>query len=249
MEEDKLLYMVKQIRFNIIRVSCLVIIATSCLLQLSYSNAASFKDIVRENQKQLDGQQLNLKPLVEKNKEEVSKLESRHRQIISQAEQALNNHANNIDAERGSILSEVIENIKNLESEEKKLKNKGILIFVSFSMPKSLLWIYQEQAQLYGARIVIRGLVENDFKKTVQAMDLGDGKIMTLDVNPMLFKDYGIAKVPSVVIAGDEESRNLEDQFTGTISLTYALEESMARGHQKEFSSKILKQIKEGDSK
>jgi type-F conjugative transfer system pilin assembly protein TrbC len=213
------------------------------------AHAVSYKDIVKENQQQLDSQKLNLKPLIEKNKEAVSKLETEHRKIISQAEQAFNDHTKNIEAEKGSILEEVINNIKNLDLEEKRAKNKGILIFVSFSMPKSLLWSYQEQARLYGARIVIRGLVANDFKKTVQAMDLGDGKIMTLDVNPMLFKDYDITKVPSIIIAGVEESSQAEDKFIGTISLSYALEESSTTGHQKEFSSKILKRIKEGGSK
>jgi type-F conjugative transfer system pilin assembly protein TrbC len=250
MEKNELLYRLKKIRNSSIRVVWPLLMVGICfVLYLSYANAASIKDIVRESQQQVEDHKHIYKPLVEKNKKEVSKLESEHRQIIKQAEQAFKDHANNIEAEKGSILDEVINNIKNLDLEEKKGKNKGILIFVSFSMPKSLLWSYQEQAKLYGARVVIRGLVDNDFKKTVQAMDLGDGKIMTLDVNPMLFKDYDITKVPSVIIAGDAESRQVEDKFTGTISLTYALEESISRGHQKEFSRKTLKLIKEGGSK
>lgn len=249
MEEDKLLYFLKKIRFSIIRVSWAVIVAIGCVLQLSYANASGYKDIVRENQQQVDSQKALYTPLVEANKKEVSKLEPEHRKIMRQAEQAFKDHANNIEATKGSILEEIINNIRNLEIEEKKNKNKGILIFVSFSMPKYLLWNYQEQAKLYGARVVIRGLVDNDFTKTVQAMDLGDGRIMTLDINPVLFKDYGITKVPSIVIAGDEESSQVEDKFIGTISLTYALEESSITGHQKEFSSKILKQIKERGSK
>lgn len=238
-----------KIIFNIIRFAWLITTVIACVLQLSYANAASYKDIVRENQQQVESHKHIYKPLVEKNKKEVSKLEPEHRKIISQAEHSLKEHAKNIEAEKGSILEEVINNIKNLDLEEKKLKSKGILIFVSFSMPKSLLWSYQEQAKLYGARVVIRGLVDNDFKNTVQAMDLGDGKIMTLDVNPMLFKDYDITKVPSIIIAGDEGSGQAEDRFIGTISLPYALEESSTTGHQKEFSSKILKQIKGGGSK
>jgi conjugal transfer pilus assembly protein TrbC len=250
MEKNELLHRLKKMRTDSTGVIwLLVVIAISCVVHSSYANATSIKDIVRESQQQVEDHKHIYKPLVEKNKKEVSKLESEHRQIIKQAEQSFKDHANNIEAEKGSILSEVIENIKNLDLEEKKLKNKGILIFVSFSMPKSLLWSYQEQARLYGARVVIRGLVDNDFKKTVQAMDLGNGKIMTLDVNPMLFKDYAITKVPSVVIAGGEGSGQAEDKFIGTISLAYALEESLAKGHQKEFSSKVLKQIKEGGSK
>jgi type-F conjugative transfer system pilin assembly protein TrbC len=250
MEKNELLYRLKKIRNNSTRaVWPLVMVWVCFVLHLSYANAASYKDIVRENQQQVESHKHIYKPLVEKNKKEISKLESEHRQIIKQAEQAFKDHANNIEAEKGSILDEVINNIRNLDLEEKRTKNKGILIFVSFSMPKSLLWSYQEQARLYGARIVIRGLVDNDFKKTVQAMDLGDGKIMTLDVNPMLFKDYDITKVPSIIIAGVEESSQAEDKFIGIISLSYALEESSTTGHQKEFSSKILKRIKEGCSK
>ncbi len=233
-------------RSDSIRVRWLLVVTViSCILHLSYAKAASYTDIVKENQQQLDNQKLNLRPLVEKNKEAVSKLEPQHRRIIGQAEQAFKDHANNIEAEKGSILDEVIENIKNLESEGKKNKNKGILIFVSFSMPQNLLWSYQEQAKEYGARLVIRGLIDNDFKKTVQAMDLGDGKIMSLDINPVLFKDYGITKVPSIVIAGEEGTSRSEDKFIGSVSIKYVLEESSANGNQSDFAKNILK--KKGD--
>lgn len=163
MEEEQLLYMVKQIRLNIIRFIWLIATVIACVLHLSYANAAVIKDIVKENQQQVDSHKHIYKPLVEGNKKEVSKLEPEHRQIIKQAEHSFKEHAKNIEAKEGGILSEVIENIKNLDLEEKRAKNKGILIFVSFSMPKSLLWSYQEQAKLYGARVVIRGLVGNDF--------------------------------------------------------------------------------------
>jgi len=244
MEENELLY-----RLNKTSLSYNVTIAFLILagvLNLSYANAASYNDIVRENQQIVDNQQTIYKPVAEENQKQVSKLEKEHRQIISRAEQACNDHAKNIDVKEGSILEEVIDNFKNLEVAEKKGKSKGMLIFVSFSMPKDLLWRYQEQAKLYGARLVLRGLVENDFQKTIHSMDLGGGKIMTLDINPMLFKDYGITKVPSIVIAGGETSKELEDKFIGAISLRYALEESSVNGYQKDFSSKRLKQLSEG---
>lgn len=239
MEENELLYILK---VRILILLTFVLIASS-------ASAFSYKDIVKQNQQQVDSHKHSYRPLVEDNKRAISRLEPEHRQVIKKAEQALKEHGHNVEVKESSILEEVVENIKNLESEEKKSKNKGILIFVSFSMPKDLLWSYQEQAKLYGARLVIKGLVSNDFKKTAQAMDLGDGKVMTLDVNPRLFRDYGIERVPSIVIAGDEGFASSEDKFIGTISLKYALEASSSNGQQKEFSIKKLNEVSYRGSK
>lgn len=225
-------------------------LAILCILNGHISYAANFeayKDIIHENQQIVVKQTPSYKPLLEENQEKVSRLEPEHRRVIKQAEQAIREHASNTEAKEENVLEEIIANIKNLEVAEKKSKYQGIIIFASFSMPQNLLWNYQEQAKLYGARIVIRGLVDNDFKKTVQAMGLGGGKIMTLDINPILFKDYGIENVPSIVIAGDAASNKPEDKFIGPVSIKYALEESSTNGDQKEFSLAKLKQLSEGE--
>ena len=112
-------------------------------------------------------------------------------------------------------------NLVNDDNVQEILKDQNILIFVSFSMPKKLLWSYFEQAKLYNAKLVMRGLVNNSFKDTVKSMDIGDNKILRLEVNPKLFKAYQVKRVPTIVV----KNNNGHDRFVGSVTLAYILNE------------------------
>lgn len=114
-------------------------------------------------------------------------------------------------------------------------KTPAILIFVSFSMPKQSLQSILRDAKKIHASVVIRGLVDNSFQKTYQAIGElvqasgGDG----MELNPLWFKRFDIQSVPSVVIVPEGSScfKQLEacdknhnyDQMTGNITLFSAL--------------------------
>jgi conjugal transfer pilus assembly protein TrbC len=98
-----------------------------------------------------------------------------------------------------------------------KCRNKEILIFVSFSMPDKALQDYYLSAQKYKARLIIRGLKNNSFQETQKKIK--DLRI-NIDIDPNLFAEYQISKVPTIVVVEQERAKKV----TGHISLAKALE-------------------------
>lgn len=173
-----------------------------------------FKEIVTQNEKRVIDEREFYKDLVSKTNE-----------ALGAGAKALEKGVRHLS--ENSIVKQIIKNHK-LNKEPKT--NQGLMIFVSFSMPNELLWSYMEQAKHYNGRLVIRGLVENSFKKTIQAMDLGENRKLVLDVNPKAFKEFNVAQVPSIVLSNGKQY----DKFTGSVSVSYALEEIKSKGDLKE---------------
>lgn len=76
-----------------------------------------------------------------------------------------------------------------------------ILVFVSFSMPKASLCQWLQDAARVGAPVMIRGLMQQSFGKTLNALNQLDcphpqGVVM----NPNAFETYHIDSVPAVVL-------------------------------------------------
>lgn len=98
-----------------------------------------------------------------------------------------------------------------------KLDSQEVLIFVSFSMPDKALQDYYLSAQKYKARLIIRGLKNNSFQETKEKIkDLG----ISVDIDPNLFEEYQISKVPTIVVVEKEQVKKV----TGHISLAMGLE-------------------------
>lgn len=75
------------------------------------------------------------------------------------------------------------------------------IILISLSMPKSGVKALIDEAAKVGAVVVLRGLVEGDFNKTLsQLKEYGgdDGKGLVID--PSLFRRFNITQVPSFVL-------------------------------------------------
>lgn len=97
------------------------------------------------------------------------------------------------------------------------LDSKEVLIFVSFSIPDKALQDYYLSAQKYKARLIIRGLKNNSFQETKEKIkDLG----ISVDIDPNLFEEYQISKVPTIVVVEKEQVKKV----TGHISLAMGLE-------------------------
>lgn len=116
---------------------------------------------------------------------------------------------------------------------------EGMYIFVSFSMPKELLWTLNEEAKSLGARLVIRGLKDNSFKETFKAVQLDKKRVLRLDINPKLFEKYSITQVPTFVITEGSDSKY--DKITGNLSTKYVLEEFSQNGELK--NSRLLSKL------
>ena len=106
---------------------------------------------------------------------------------------------------------ELIGSIK--EQQIKNAQAKGFIkpvpqaiVFVSFSMPVLSLKQIIQDASRYQIPVVICGLHENSFRKTIEKIfDLvkedNNGGVL---INPMWFKKYNIKAVPALVVNGGE---------------------------------------------
>jgi conjugal transfer pilus assembly protein TrbC len=83
----------------------------------------------------------------------------------------------------------------------------GAILFVSFSMPDALLVSLSEEAHTYNIPLVIRGLVDNDFKKTLlriqslqQYAKERNQHFYGLSIDPLWFEQFKIEAVPALVL-------------------------------------------------
>jgi type-F conjugative transfer system pilin assembly protein TrbC len=96
----------------------------------------------------------------------------------------------------------------------------GILVFVSFSMPEAALRILSHQAEKYGAKLMLRGVVDGSFQKTGEAMR----KILMdcdLFVHPELFKKYAVKRTPTFIKVKDGKEIG---RLCGNVDLEFVAE-------------------------
>ena len=98
-----------------------------------------------------------------------------------------------------------------------------VSVFVSFSLPVNSLAALLRDADRINAPVVLRGLVDNNFKTTfarTQAIIIRSGG-GGLSIDPMAFTRYGIQHVPTVLVSNTSD--NCFDSLTGDIPLAAAL--------------------------
>lgn len=120
-------------------------------------------------------------------------------------------------------LPKIGDGCKDCDSKIQNLQNSdienGILVFVSFSMPKTSLVELNEQAQKYNATLVLRGIHKDSFLATKDKILEINPNGLRLDINPELFKQYNIERVPTFVFVknGTEIGR-----LSGNVTLEFA---------------------------
>lgn len=132
------------------------------------------------------------------------------------------------EAKEGEGCNNCVHNLENPEELSKKLESelgdskKEILVFVSFSMPKLSLRELSKASKKYNAKLILRGIYKESFRKTAEKILEIDKKGLSLEINPKLFKQYEIKQVPTFVLieGGDEISR-----LSGNVTLEYAKSE------------------------
>jgi conjugal transfer pilus assembly protein TrbC len=90
-------------------------------------------------------------------------------------------------------------------------------IFVSHSMDEQALQDYYKEAQKYGAKLIVRGLINDSFLETKAALDKIE---IAYDIDPEKFEKYGIKQVPTII---KDENGNVQ-KISGNIPLKSALE-------------------------
>jgi len=108
-----------------------------------------------------------------------------------------------------------------IENIDVKNPDSGILIFVSFSMPKASLIELNNQAQKYNATLVMRGIYKNSFsemrKKILEISPDG----LSINIDPKAFEKYNIKQVPTFILVENNKEIN---RLSGNVSLDYAYE-------------------------
>ncbi len=84
----------------------------------------------------------------------------------------------------------------------------GALLFVSFSMPEALLFSLAEEAAHYQIPVVINGLVDKDFRKTLSVFSNLQAKAKKehhdfngVSIDPLWFEQFHINAVPALVVS------------------------------------------------
>lgn len=110
-------------------------------------------------------------------------------------------------------------------------------IFISFSIPKTSIAQWLEQAEKSNAVVHLRGFVNNSFKQTVMA---AEGLVKKDNhggflIDPKMFEQYKIEKVPAVVFVEDDQNHTV---IYGDVGLKAAAEIAMTRS-----DSKVAKEV------
>lgn len=95
-------------------------------------------------------------------------------------------------------------------------------------------------AHKIGALVVTRGLINNSFKETLQAFAklTGGNTSVGIQIDPELFRAYGIDQVPTAVVTQNSASESF-DVIQGNTTMRYALQMLFEKG---EIQSVQLKQ-------
>jgi conjugal transfer pilus assembly protein TrbC len=141
--------------------------------------------------------------------------------------------------------SDVIEDILNGYGKFKQHscdsdKKDGLRIYVSLSMPKNLLEQYDSIAKKIGAKLVMRGFKNNSFKETINYTQK-----IAIEVDPVAFKKFGIASVPSFVLSSGDKF----DKLSGNVSINYALTKFKDKGDLIKKAQEYLVRFKSNENK
>ena len=115
----------------------------------------------------------------------------------------------------------------------KDFHKTAVIVFISLSMPESSLKSLFKEAEACGARMVIRGLINNSFAQTSQKLQ---NLKISVDIDPPLFEEFKIEHVPSFVhckLSSEGPQVHNHDHLSGNITLLHALEQFKERGEVK----------------
>jgi type-F conjugative transfer system pilin assembly protein TrbC len=146
-----------------------------------------------------------------------------------------------LTTENGADLEAMMDRFSSLhkKNDGKKNETPELFVLVSLSMPEQSLKQWSEQANKVGATLLLRGLVENSIKKTVEKAQhlFGETEKGGFNVDPERFQMFKADKVPAVVLLTKEspvcDQEPCDPQFDivyGDIPLIEALEQIARRG-------------------
>lgn len=132
--------------------------------------------------------------------------------------------------------------------EEIMKPKQRLRIFVSSSMPISLLRQYHRQAVSYNGTLVFKGLPGGSFKELSKlVMDIAEqGEVGSMEIDDEAFNKFGVIAVPAIVLShekdcmGESSCRIIYDKISGNLDLKSALELFSNKGDLAGEAKKIL---------
>lgn len=114
-----------------------------------------------------------------------------------------------------------------------------LLLFVSFSLPDTVLKSFSRELEKYGGTFVLRGIPNNSFTDLFKKIkSLQDQGIYTpFEIDPDLFDEVVSNKVPTLALIGDKA----KDRIVGNLSIRASLEKIANEGDNKALAKKRLK--------
>lgn len=76
----------------------------------------------------------------------------------------------------------------------------GVIVLVSMSMPEEQIKSLLDQLPNYNGMMAIRGLVDNDFEKTITKMRGMSSSEMGVAIDPTLFRRFNVKSVPTFIL-------------------------------------------------
>lgn len=161
-------------------------------------------------------------------------------EIPSKMIETLKIKSSQVQSEHKSLVDSLMQSATDgLQSKQKPLGAEGAILFVSFSMPDSLLFALADEAAQFHIPVVINGLVKGDFKKTVETFKrLNDEaqkqhlNFKGVSIDPVWFSQFQITSVPALVVTepvkacsqGQTCTNQLFDVVYGNASIKKGLE-------------------------
>lgn len=111
--------------------------------------------------------------------------------------------------------------VDGLQTKQKPQGAEGAVLFVSLSMPDSLLFALADEAALFNIPVVINGLVDGDFKKTIETFKRLNTEAKKqhlnfkgLSIDPVWFTQFQIKSVPALIVTERPESCSVGKECT-----------------------------------
>lgn len=95
--------------------------------------------------------------------------------------------------------------VRRMKSDVPDVPEDAVLVFVSFSMPESILSSLAKQAKVVGATLVLRGMKEGSLRETKGAALAVNGAGAAWQINPGLFESFKVNSVPTFIVTGNKE--------------------------------------------
>lgn len=129
-------------------------------------------------------------------------------EISSESIETFKIKSSQVQSEHKSLIDTLMQSATDgLQGKQKPQGAEGAILFVSFSMPDSLLFALSNEAAKFRIPVVIKGLVDGDFKKTIETfkrLNIEAHKqhlnFKGVSIDPVWFSQFQITSVPALVV-------------------------------------------------